>query len=74
MVGPGDSGIGLNLTPVVLVDEVWIVSFSVVVWKVGVFHRAVNTKAAPLSPTGDVALSRPATLNVVTPHSEEPLE
>ena len=53
-------------------DEWWIVTFSVVVWKV--FHRAFNTMAAPLSSTSHVALSRPVTLNVVTPYSEEPLE
>ena len=33
-----------------------------------------RTEAAPLSSTGHVALARPATLDVVTPHSEEPLE
>ena len=70
MVGPCDSEIGLNLTPFVLVDEVWIFTFSVGVWEVVFEH----TEAAPLSSTGHVALARPATLNVVTPHSEEPLE
>ena len=74
VIGPGDSKLGLNFTPVVLVDEGWIVTFSVVVWKLGMFHRAFNTKASPLSSTGHVALSRPATLHVVTPYSEEPLE
>ena len=59
VVGPGDSETGLNLTPVVLVDEVWIFTFSVVVWKVGMFHRAFNTKAAPY-------------FTFFTPHSEEP--
>ena len=69
VIGTGDSEIGLNLTPVVLVD-----TLSVLVWKVGMFHRAFNTKAAPSSSTGHVALSRPATLCVVTPNSKEPLE
>ena len=56
MVGPGDSEIWLNLTPFVFVGEVWII-FSVVVWKVGMFHRAFNTEAAPLSSTGHAALA-----------------
>ena len=74
MVGPGDSEIGLNLTTFVLLDGAWIFIFSVVVWEVGTFHLAFNLDAHPLCSTGHVALARPASLNVVALHSEEPLE
>ena len=74
LVGPGDSEIGLNLATVVLVDGAWVFIFSVVLLEVGTFHLAFDTDASPVSSTGHVALARPASFNVVAPHSEEPLE
>ena len=38
------------------------------------YHLAFNTDAPPSSLAGHVALARPASLNVVALHSEEPLE
>ena len=68
LTGPGDPRIGLNLITVVLMNGAWIFVFSVT------FQLAFNTDALPLSPTGHVALSRTASLNVVARHLEDPLE
>ena len=40
----------------------------------GTFRRAFHTDAPPLSSTGHVVLARPASLNFVALHSEEPLK
>ena len=74
MVGPSASEIVLGLATVALVDGASVFIFSVIFHEVGTFHLAFDTDAFTLSPTGDVALVRPAIFNVFAPDSEEPIE
>ena len=74
LIVPGHSQIRLNLLTVVVVDGAGIFIFSVILLEVGMFRLAFNTDALPLSPTGHGGLARPASLNVVALHLEEPLE